>query len=451
MTDNVSNDTPAQYLALPVGPAPSVMAGRRREARRLFAEGLRLPRRGDEGYEYTSVDDMFAPDLGLNINRVAMRADTASLFKCGVPNISSLSGITVNDIYNAPDTLRDRLPAGVTLTTFADPSVAGIVGRYFGAVADGARPEVAFNTMLAQDGLLLHVAAGVTVPRPIQLVNILDAIATPDGVVMPVLAVRRLLVVMERGASADVLVCDHDRAADGLSASSRVVEIVLGPEARLNYYELEEGSGSTSRLTDTTARLDAGSHLDLFSGTLKPGRTRNNFTIHLDAPGAELSLNGMAIVDSDRLADNSATVIHHAPRCTSNQMFKYIVSDNGRGAFEGLIRVDHGAHHTEAFQNDRNLLASPGARMHSRPQLEIYCDDVKCSHGAATGQLDARALFYMRSRGIDEPEARSMLMKAFMADVIDAIALEPLRDRLRHLVDMRLAGDDARCEGCNAC
>ncbi|MDE6396570.1 MAG: SufD family Fe-S cluster assembly protein, partial [Muribaculaceae bacterium] len=172
----------------------------------------------------------------------------------------------------------------------------------------------------------------------------------------------------------------------------------------------------------------------------------------IDGQGATLTIEGMVIEDGDQIIDNSATVLHNVPECTSNQTFKYIVSDRGRGAFEGLIKVAHGAHKTEAYQNDRNLLASPTARMHSRPQLEIYCDDVKCSHGAATGQLDAQALFYMRSRGIDEPEARSMLMKAFMADVIDSIRLEPLRDRLRHLADMRLSGDgDARCEGCNAC
>ena len=130
-------------------------------------------------------------------------------------------------------------------------------------------------------------------------------------------------------------------------------------------------------------------------------------------------------------------------------MFKCLADGTARTAFDGLIRVGHGAIATEANQTCRGMLVSPTARIHTQPQLEIYCDDVKCSHGAATGQLDERALFYMLSRGIDPPQARSMLMNAFMADVIDSVTLSPLRDRLRHLVERRLSGDDAFCEGCD--
>ncbi len=434
--------------------SPGVMNGpvRRRAVETLAT--ARLPRRGDEGYEYTHLEAILSPDLGVNINRHSVATDLGAVFKCGVPNISSLLGVTVNDVFRPTDTLLSRLPAGVTVKAFskADGDDLKAIGQYYGSVADGDKPEVALNTALAQDGVLVRIGRNVTVDRPIQLVNILEALTAPDGTPMPVLAVRRLLIVAERGSSADILVCDHDRAADGQSVTSRVNEIIVGENARLNCYELEESSGKTARLTETAVHMDRDSHLGLFSGTLKGGRTRNNFTVTLDGPGAELAIDGMVIADGDQIIDNSATVLHNVPECTSNQTFKYIVNDRGRGAFEGLIKVAHGAHHTEAYQNDRNLLASPTARMHSRPQLEIYCDDVKCSHGAATGQLDARALFYMRSRGIDEPEARSMLMKAFMADVIDSIKLEPLRDRLRHLTDMRLSGDgDARCEGCNAC
>lgn len=433
--------------------ARAISAVRAAAADKLLADdSLRLPTKGQEGYEYTDLAAMFAPDMGVNIMRLPVTTDVEAAFRCGVPALSSLLGITVNDTFRPTDQLLRLLPEGVTVTAFskADDNAAAVIARHYGK-CDDADAAVTLNTALAQDGLLVHVAKGVHLDKPIQLVGILQPGTAPDGTEMPVLAVRRLLVVLEDDASASIMVCDHDKAGDSESASTRVTEVVLGNNSALRLYELEETSGSASRHTQTVVHQGADSRLTVFSGTLKPGTTRNNFTVHLDGPGACLQLDGMAILDGNRTADNSATVLHHAPHCTSNQTFKYLVADNARGAFEGLIRVDHGAVATEAFQNDRNLIASPGARMHARPQLEIYCDDVKCSHGAATGQLDDRALFYMRARGIDLPEARSMLMNAFMADVIDAVDLVPLRDRLKHLVELRLSGDDARCQGCNVC
>ncbi len=460
MNQNINTNAADQYVELlrdhgdivDRGTAGPIAEARRRTARRLVETGCRLPRRGDENYEYTSVDKMFEPDLGLNLNRVGLRTEVQSIFHCGVPNISSLLGITSNDVFSPTDTLVSRLPKGVTMTAFsqAGPAEAEIISRYYGTIAAGDDAATALNTALAQDGILVHVADGVELERPLQILNILDSLTDPAQTdkKLPVLAARRLLIVMGRRANASLLVCDHDRAGDGLSMADRVVEISMAEGSTLNLYELEEGSGTTSRLTQTVARQAADSTLNVFVGALKPGTSRNEYTVHLDGPGALLNLDGMAIVDGERVADNCATVLHHAHHCTSHQTFKYLVNDSGRGAFEGLIRVDHGAHATEAYQNDRNMLASPSARMHTQPQLEIYCDDVKCSHGAATGQLDERALFYMRQRGIEYDEARSMLMNAFMADVLDAIKLEPLRDRLRHLVEMRILGDDARCEGC---
>lgn len=159
---------------------------------------------------------------------------------------------------------------------------------------------------------------------------------------------------------------------------------------------------------------------------------------------------GMVICGDSQHTDNDTLVLHHAPHCRSNQTFKYILGDNATGAFRGLIRVDHGAAFTEAYQTNRNLVTSADAIMHTEPQLEIYCDEVKCGHGATTGQLDERALFYMRSRGIPEREARKMLMQAFMADVIDTITLPSLHERLRLLVERRLTGDRRGCGDCSA-
>lgn len=179
--------------------------------------------------------------------------------------------------------------------------------------------------------------------------------------------------------------------------------------------------------------------------------TRNEYTVDLDGERSALTMAGMVIASGRQVADNSPLVRHHGTRTRSNQMFKYVLDGQSAGSFEGCIRVDEEAKLTEAYQSNRNLIASPDARMHTRPQLEIYCDDVRCSHGATTGQLDAQALFYMRTRGIPEAQARTMLRQAFMADVIDTVPIEGLRDRMRILIERRFNGLSASCADCATC
>ncbi|MBD5244411.1 MAG: Fe-S cluster assembly protein SufD [Barnesiella sp.] len=406
-------------------------------------ERSRLPHKGDEGYERTSVDDMFAPDFGVNISRMPVEADLAATFKCDVPNMSTLLGITLNDTFHPSATLVKRLPEGVIFTSLREAAEKHpeLVEHYYGSLAPLTEAAVALNTLLAQDGVMIYVPRGMKLDRPLQLVNIFCSRE-------PVMAVRRVLVVIEEGAEAQILVCDHTQPEAGASLSSQVVEIAVGRNARLDYCDMEESTSATSRHSRMFVRQEADSYLNLNGITLSCGNTRNDYSIDLTAPGCETRLSGMVIGSDRRHADNNSVVRHLAPRCKSNQLFKYVLDDDSTGAFEGSILVAPGAQHTEAYQSNRNILAAPGARMHTRPQLEIYNDDVKCSHGATTGQLDDEALFYMRTRGIPEREARVMLMQAFMTDVIDSVGIEGLRDRLRHLVERRFAGVSATCGDC---
>lgn len=187
------------------------------------------------------------------------------------------------------------------------------------------------------------------------------------------------------------------------------------------------------------ASLGRNARLNVFFAVFDSDGRHNEFNVLLNEPGGSFSINGAVILSGSRTATSSIKVYHNAPHCHSCQMVKYVAGGNSRGSFNGLIKVAPGAVGTEAYQTNRNLLASTGARMLTEPQLEIYCDDVKCSHGAATGMLDERALFYMRSRGIDEPEARSMLMNAFMGEVLDTIEDEDLRNRLKEKAEHALA------------
>lgn len=405
----------------------------------------RLPRRGDEGYERTSVEDMFASDYGVNIARVNIPADVAASFRCDVPNMSTLLGVVVNDEFHPSRVLVDRLPAGVTFMSLrkAAEERHDLVAAHYGATAPLTDASVALNTMLAQDGVLVHVAKGVKIDKPLQLVNIFSS---PTSL----MAVRRVLVVMEEDSRAQLLVCDHTQDTERDYLSSEVVEISLARGAHFDYYNIEESSARTTRHWQMFATQHESSSLTVNGTTLTCGTTRNSYDIDITGNGCETSLAGMAIGSGKQHIDNSVRVRHLSQHCHSNQLFKYVLDDNATGAFGGRILVAPDAAYTDAYQTNRNLLASTAARMHTKPQLEIYNDDVKCSHGATTGQLDAEALFYMRTRGIPEAEARNMLMQAFMADVIDTVRMEGLRDRLRHLVEKRFAGKDALCGDCAA-
>jgi len=404
-----------------------------------------LPERGDENYERTSVNGMFAADYGVNINRVDIPADIAASFRCDVPNMSTLLGVVVNDAFHPTSTLASGLPEGVRFMSLrrAADEYPEMVSAYYGTLAPMAVPTVALNTLLVQDGVFIHVGKDVKIEKPLQLVNIFSAQTS-------MLAPRRVLLILESGASAKLLTCDHTQNAQANYLSSEVVEVIMGEDSRLDYYNIEESSACTIRHSNIYVRQQERSRLAAGSITLTCGTTRNDFCIDLAGQEAECRLAGMVIGSGRQHADNAVEMRHLAPRCHSNQLFKYVLDGESTGVFGGRILVTPQAQFTDAYQTDRNLLASKDARMHSKPQLEIYNDDVKCSHGATTGQLDQEALFYMRTRGISEAEARNMLMQAFMADVIDSVAMEELRDRLRHLVEKRFNGSDMNCADCGA-
>lgn len=159
----------------------------------------------------------------------------------------------------------------------------------------------------------------------------------------------------------------------------------------------------------------------------------------------------MALSDQNQVLDNYTSILHNKPNCHSTELFKYVLDDEAKGGFTGRLYVARDAQKTRAYQTNRNILLNRSAKMRTKPQLEIHADDVKCSHGATIGQLDEKAMFYMRQRGISEKEARLLLMYAFTADVIENIRIDALKDRIKMLVEKRLRGELSKCEGCSIC
>lgn len=406
-------------------------------------DGAHLPTRRTEGYEKTSIDDMFAPDFGVNITRVNIPVDVANSFRCDVPNLSTLLGFVLNDSFHPTSKLNSKLPEGVFFTSLRQAAIEQpeLVGRYYGSLAPLGDTSVALNTLLAQDGVFIYVPKNVRVERPLQLVNIFSA-------PVPMLAFRRVLIVLEEGAEMQLIVCDHTQEQNTDFLASQIVEVIVKENASFDACSIEESSARTGRYSKLYVSQHASSRVTYNSTTLTCGTTRNEFTIDLLGENCETHLAGMAIGSEKMHIDNDSAINHRAPHCKSNQLFKYVLDEEATGAFEGSILVTPEAQYTEAYQSNRNILASTSARMHCKPQLEIYNDEVKCSHGATTGQLDTDALFYMRTRGIPEAEARTMLMQAFMIDVIETMHIAGLQERLRHLVERRFAGTLGNCSAC---
>ena len=405
-----------------------------------------FPTTKQEKYKYTEVSKYFAPDYGLNLKQLEFPVNPYEVFKCDVPNMSTSLYFVVNDTFYQHTQPTGHLPEGVIFGSLKDVATRQpeLVKKYYGKLADTSKDGVvAFNTMFAQDGVFMYIPKNVIVDKPIQLVNILRADINT-------MVNRRVVIVLEDGAQAKLLVCDH--AMDEVNfLSTQVVEVFVGENAVFDLYELEETHNSTVRFSNLYVNQEANSNVLLNGMTLHNGTTRNTTEVTLSDRGAEINLCGMAIADKNEQVDNHTFIDHKVSDCTSNELFKYVLDDQAVGAFAGKVLVREGAQHTSSQQTNRNICATKEARMYTQPQLEIYADDVKCSHGATVGQLDENALFYMQQRGISLKEARLLLMFAFVNEVIDNIRMEALRDRLHLLVEKRFRGELNKCQGCAIC
>lgn len=424
-------------------PAP-LNALRQKAAEVLRRDGL--PSTKSELYAHTDLEKILAPDFGVNVARVPFAVNPNDSFRCDVPHLSTSLFLVVNDAFAETSGCRDSLPEGIDVMSLAAYARENpeFVAAHYGRLADINNPIVALDSLFCQDGVVVRVRRGVKVEPTIQIVSILNSAS-------PLMAARRLLIVMEDDSEARILSCDHTQTTGVDLCSLQVIEIFAGKRSRIDFYDLEESTDRTSRLSTLWLRQEAESEVLLDVMTLYNGTTRNELHTTFAGPKARLKMLGMGIEDESRRLDTYTRIDHATPDCHTDELFKYVVEGDSVGAFAGLIYVAEGAVRTEAYQSNRNLLGSETARMHSKPQLEIYNDDVKCSHGCAIGQLDQTQLFYMMTRGIPEAEARLLLKQAFMTDVIDAVALGPLRDRLRILADRRLAGTPPACTSCQIC
>ena len=416
-----------------------VMNAVRDEAFERF-KTLGFPSKKVERYKYTDMQQLFAPDYGLNLNRLQIPVDPYEAFRCDVPNLSTSLYFVVNDMFYHDEKPKGHLPEGVIIGSLKDFATTDYYNRLAGDANDAATD---LNTMLAQDGLYVYVPRNVKVDRAIQVINILRS----D---VDLMVNRRVLIILEEGAEIKMLFCDH-AADDRNFLATQVIEAYVGENASLDLYCMEETHHKNVRVSNVYIDQQANSRVNHNVITLHNGITRNKLDLTFSGEGAECQCYGCVIADKQQHVDNNTLIIHKVPHCNSQELYKYVLDDKAVGAFAGRVLVEHGAQKTTSQMTNQNLTATKEARMYTQPMLEIYADDVKCAHGSTVGQLNDAALFYMRQRGISLDEAKMLLQNAFINEVIDHMQLEPLRDRLHYLVEKRFRGELNKCSGCKLC
>lgn len=400
--------------------APWQEAGRQALLKQPF------PTRKTEAWKYTDLKPLLKRSYRLSAALPA--ADPAAW---AIPGLDADRLVFLNGRY-APalsDLSRNREVLEIS-------SLADLAGPLAEQVGELAAPDAdlfaALNAAYAQEGICIRLAPGKAAPAPLHLLYL----TVPDGTEL--LAQTRNLILLERSADLKIVESQHT-AGEGSSLRNVVTEIHVGENAGLEYIRLQQESERAVQIDRTEIRIAADARCSVFTFTLGGELVRNSLTMRLAGPNAEAHLLGAYVLSGYQQADHFTQVHHIAPHCFSNELYKGILDGKSTGVFSGRIHVYPDAQKTNAYQSNRNVLLSDTANIFTRPQLEIYADDVKCSHGATSGRLDEQALFYLRARGIPAHEARLMLLESFAGEVSSQISIEPLRAHLEAILAARLA------------
>jgi len=287
------------------------------------------------------------------------------------------------------------------------------------------------NSAFWQDGVFVKVPANTKVEKPVFILHINDAEKSQS------VCHTRLLVVVEDGGSLTLIERSASIGANNIFHTF-AEEIVINKNASLDYIKIQNDEGKLHQVANTLIHQSEKSHLNTFTLTLNGSLIRNNFNIAIDGENCESHFYGLYLLNGNTIADNHTVVDHIKPNSFSNEMYKGVMDGNSKGVFNGKIFVRPNAQKTNAFQSNRNILLTDTATINTKPQLEIWADDVKCSHGCTSGQLDEEALFYLRSRGIPMKEAKAMLLYAFAAETLEPIKNTELKNYLDGLISQRL-------------
>ncbi len=393
---------------------------------------LGLPTSRAEAWKYTPIEKIVQRDYQLHTapGRIIPDRDTVSRFV--VPDLDAYVVVLVNGRFIAELSSVDHPSGGMIVTGLAEAGEAhaDVVNHHFARYADSAGEAfTALNTAFTQDGLFVFVPRGLSVDKPLHVINLIQA--EEAQWLNP-----RHLIVVEQGAELTIIESNHS-LTQAPTFTNSVTEVFVGAEARAMLYRLQDEGAAASHVAGIQVYQERDSVFSGFTVTLSGEVVRNNMNVLPDAQHTESHLFGLFLGDGRMHVDNHTLVDHARPHCQSNELYKGILDDEATGVFNGKVYVRRDAQQTNAYQSSKSVVLTNTARMYSKPELEIYADDVKCSHGATTGHLDSEAIFYLQSRGITAQRARAMLLLAFARDVLENVTIEPLRVMLDHIVESR--------------
>ena len=410
---------------------------RARGAARFAALGVPTVR--DEEWRFTNVAPIAAVDYAVAgpVSGAAERLSGHAFTEAAVRLV------IVNGRYDATLSHTKGLPSGVKAGSLASALTdqADVVERYLGQLADfTGRAFVALNTALAQDGAFVHVPDQAVVEEPIHIVYV-TAVESGHAMASP----RSLIVA---GAGSQARVVESYIGTDGETYFANAVsEMFVGENASLDHYRVQHESLDAFHVGSLHVHTSRSSRFSSHAFSLGGKIVRNDVVAVLDGEGGDCTLNGLYLADRERLTDTHTLIDHARPHCGSHEVYKGILGGTARAVFNGKIIVRPDAQKTDAKQTNRALLLTDGATINTKPQLEIFADDVKCTHGAAIGQLDDDAIFYLRARGLPYAEARDMLIHAFAGEILERVQVEPLRQALEGELFAQLARDLAEIDG----
>ncbi|OIP05517.1 MAG: Fe-S cluster assembly protein SufD [Bacteroidetes bacterium CG2_30_32_10] len=396
-----------------------------------------------EEWRLTNIEPYLKAEYQHHLQTKPIDVDIESIFQCEVPDLDTFVVVLFNGRYIYKHTPLTKLDNGTIIGSFekALEEYPEIIEKHFNKYAKNDKNGfVALNTAFAQDGIFIYVPQNIIVEQAIQIINIINT--TEEVFVQP-----RNLFIVEKNSSITLVSCDHSLTQTN-SFSNAVTEILIDENAQLNHIRVQN-KGKNSTLLNTTF-VEQKNYAMLTSNvlTLNSGFIRNDLDISLNGEGCEANLYGIYLADKTQFVDNHTFVDHLLPNSNSKELYKGILDDKAKAVFSGKVMVRRDAQKTNAFQANKNILLTDEATINTKPHLEIYADDVKCSHGATVGQLDNEAMFYLRSRGLGEDCARMLLMYAFADEVINKIPIEALRVRLGNMVSKRLRGELSVCDQC---
>lgn len=432
-TANTAFVQDAEVFADLYGKAHPTLTAIRKKAMAAFAK-RGIPTLKHEEWKYVNLTSIAKTEY-----RTASPADSQKLSKSDVEEYryagkDAILCVIENGKLNTAASTISNVTKGVQIGGIDDFSNdATVINHLFAHASYEEESMVALNTMLCYSPIIIKVDAKVKFDTVIQLV-----FATVPGV-DPMLIPARVLVIAEDESEFTVVESFHTHGSGAKTFTNSVSEVVVGKAARVHYAKVQVEGDDAQHINYHKVNMARDSYQHLTTLTLGGAIVRNNLNIRLDDQQVNAYLNGLYVLNGKQVIDNHTLVDHAKPHCYSNELYKGIIGDQAEGVFNGKIWVREDAQKTNAYQSNKNLLLSNQASMNTKPQLEIYADDVKCSHGATTGQLDDEALFYLRARGIGETAARSLLNHAFAADVIEQVENETLRESLMQLLDVKLS------------